>query len=155
MAVAATGPHRGDMTTRDGRLVRVWSAVLGSLVPWAAVLMTVVLAKDGVGVEDVADAGPLYLGFVALPAAVAIAAGRTWATRVVVTVIMTGVAVFAGLQVATIDDGQAGLAVLYVPMAAFPLAGVVHVCQAFEARFRYGDPPISRFRRRPSTARRQ
>ncbi|HWI03343.1 MAG TPA: hypothetical protein VNT52_05865 [Acidimicrobiales bacterium] len=126
------------MTRDDAKLepVRVWSAVLGSLVPWAALLVTIALAEDGVGVGDLAGAGPLYLGFVALPSALAIAAGRTHATRLAVTLVMAGVAVFAGVQVATIDDGQAGLAVLYVPMVAFPLAAVVSACEAALDRYR-------------------
>ena len=108
----------------------MWSAVLGSLVPWAALLVTIMLAEDGVGVDDLAAAAPLYLGFVALPSAIAIGAGGTTAVRLAVTLVMTGVAVFAGVQLATIDDGQAGLAVIYVPMVAFPLAGVVRACEA-------------------------
>jgi hypothetical protein len=142
MAVAPARLHGGAVTTDDGRLgpVRVWSAVLGSLVPWVALLLTVPLAKDGVGMDDVAGAAPLYLAFVALPSALAIGAGRTAATRLAVTLLMTGVAVFAGVQVATIDDGQAGLAVLYVPMVAFPLTGVVRTCQLFDARLRPDEP---------------
>ena len=118
----------------------MWSAALASLVPWLALLVTIALAKDGVGVDDVAAAGPLYLAFVALPSAIAIVAGRTAVTRLALTLMMTGVAVFAGLQVATIDDGQAGLAVVYVPMVAFPLVGVVRACQVVEARLRSAEP---------------
>ena len=72
------------------------------------------------------------------------AAGGTWATQLAVTLVMTGVAVFAGIEVATIDDGQAGLAVIYVPMVASPLVGVVRVCQAVEARLRSGGPDRTR-----------
>src|SRR5688572_9597159 len=101
------------MTTNDARLepVRMWSAALASLAPWLALLVTIALAEDGVGLDDVVAAAPLYLGFVALPSAIAIGAGRTVVSQVAVTLVMTGVAVFAGIQVATIDDGQAGLAV--------------------------------------------
>jgi hypothetical protein len=130
------------MTTDDGRRqpVRVWFSVLGSLATCAALLLTIALAEDGVGLDDLAGALPLYLTFVSLPSAIAIAAGRTWATQVAVSLVIIGVAVFAGFQVATIDDGQAGLAVFYVPMVAFPLAAVVQACQAVEARLRSGGP---------------
>jgi hypothetical protein len=142
MARPSAGLHGGAMTTDDARLgaVRVWSAVLGSLVPCVALLTTITLAEDGVGVDDLAAAAPLSLFFVAVPSAIAIVASRNAATRAAVTLVMTGVAVFAGVQVATIDDGQAGLAVIYVPMVAFPLAGVVQACHALEGRFRSGEP---------------
>jgi hypothetical protein len=137
MARPRAGPHRGVMTTSDGT-VRVWFAVLGSLVPWAALLMTIALAEASVGIGDLGGAAVFSLAFVALPSAVAIAAGRTRATQVAVALVMAGVAVFAGVQVATIDDGQAGLAVFYVPMVAFPLAGVVRAGQRFDERLRSG-----------------
>jgi len=142
MAGAPARPHRGAMMTDDARPgpARVWSAVLGSLLPCVALLTTITLAEDGVGVDDLAAAAPLSLFFVAVPSAIAIISGRNAATRAAVTLVMTGVAVFAGFQVATIDDGQAGLAVIYVPMVAFPLAGVVQACQALEGRFRSGEP---------------
>jgi hypothetical protein len=43
---------------------------------------------------------------------------------------MTNVrSVFAGVQMASIEDGQAGLAVIWVPMVALPLAVVIAVCE--------------------------
>jgi hypothetical protein len=77
---------------------------------------------------------------------VAIVSGRSAVTRVVVTVVMAGVAVFAGVQMAAIDDGQAGLAVFLVPMVAYPLAGVVSIGGA--AMRRWSTPRRPRARRR-------
>ncbi|MGI8983120.1 MAG: RDD family protein [Acidimicrobiales bacterium] len=114
----------------------MWSSLLGSLVPWLALMAAVVVAGDGVTVSSVVAAAPLYAVFVALPSMVAIVAGRWWAKRLAVTVVMTGVAAYAGVQMVTVDDGQAGLAVLWVPMAALPLGGIVWVGGAVVARYR-------------------
>lgn len=58
---------------------------------------------------------------------VAIVAGRTLLSQLAVTGVLTAVAAYAGLQVATVDGGQAGLAVLWVHVAAFPLAVAIWV----------------------------
>lgn len=91
----------------DDRLgpVRVWSSALGSLVPWAALLVTVSLAEDELQVDVMPAFAVLCLAFVAVPSMVAIVAGRSPVTRVAVALVMTGVAVFAGVQVTAIDDG--------------------------------------------------
>lgn len=130
MADPGVGPHGGEMTTR------VWSGVLGSLAPWLALHLTIVLAENNVRYDSLVGAAVVSLFFVALPSMIAITAGRSRDIRLAVTIVMTAVAVFAGLQVATIDDGQAGLAVLYVPMVAFPLALVVSACEAALDRYR-------------------
>lgn len=91
----------------DDRLgpVRVWSSALGSLVPWAALLVTVSLAEDELQVDVMPAFAVLCLAFVAVPSMVAILAGRSPVTRMAVALVMTGVAVFAGVQVTAIDDG--------------------------------------------------
>lgn len=103
--------------------VRVGSAVVGSLVPWAAFLLAGALADEGA--VHLLPAVPFYLLFVAVPSMIAIVAGRTALARLAVGAAMTAVAGYAGVQVATIDDGQAGLAVLWVHVVAVPLAAVV------------------------------
>lgn len=72
---------------------------------------------------------PLYLGFVALPSLLPLAAARAGVMRAAVLVLMTGVAVLA---VAT-DDAQAGLAVFLVPYVAVPLAALLWIGQAVAA----------------------
>ena len=129
MSGAGAGPHAGDMT-------RIWSGVLGSLAPWLALQVTIVLAGDTLYPDGLVGGAVLCLFFVAVPSMIAITTGRLWTTRLAVTVVMTAVAVFAGYRVASIDDGQAGLAVLYVPMAAFPLAIVVSAGEAALDRYR-------------------
>jgi hypothetical protein len=135
------------MRTDDDRIgrARLWSSVLGSLVPWAALLMTVSLTEDNLLLDVLPAAAVLWLVFVAVPSMVAIVVGRSAVTRVVVTVVMTGVAVFAGVQMAAIDDGQAGFAVVLVPMVAYPLAGVVWAGGA--AMRRWSTPRRPRARR--------
>jgi hypothetical protein len=129
MAHPQAALHGGGMTS-------LWTAALGSLAPWLALQVTIVLAEGTLHEESLVGRAVLSLFFVAAPSMMAIAAGRSSETRLAVTVVMTAVAVFAGLQVATIDDGQAGLAVFYVPMVAFPLAGVVAGCEAALDRYR-------------------
>jgi hypothetical protein len=119
--------------------------VLGSLVPWTALLVTISLAEDNLQVDVLPAAALLWLGFVALPSMVAIVVGRSAVTRVAVTVVMTAVAVFAGVEMAAIDDGQAGLAVILVPMVAYRLAGVVWAGGA--AMRRWSTPQRPRARR--------
>ena len=123
MVGAGAGPHGWAMTT-----TRLWSSALCSLVPCFGLLAALLLSG-----ERALAGGPgavaVYLGFVAVPSMVAIASSRSAVIRVVVTVVMTGVAVFAGVQMPSIDDGQAGLAVIWVPTVAFPLALVVGVCE--------------------------
>lgn len=136
------------MMTDDDRVgrARLWSSVLGSLVPWVALLVTISLAEDNLQVDVLPLAALFWLGFVALPSGVAIVVGRSAATRMVVTVVMTGDAVFAGVEMAAIDDGQAGFPVILVPMVAFPLAGVVSAGGA--AMRRWSTPRRPRARRR-------
>jgi hypothetical protein len=125
--------------TRELDAVRVGSAVLGSLLAWLAFLLAGILASDRE--LRLFPAAPLYLLFVAGPSLVAILAGRTALTRMFVTGVMTAVAAYAAMQIVTIDDGQAGLAVLFVPYVAFPLATTVWVGGAVLAARKERRPP--------------
>jgi len=112
-----------------------WIAVLASLIPWAAFLLALALGDVGVdsgwiSSDGLGTAAPAALGFVALPAALPLVAARTGLLRLGALVVMTAVAVVAGVLVVTTDDAQAGLAVLWVPMAAIPLAVVLWIGHA-------------------------
>ncbi len=120
---AGADPHGWAMPT-----MRLWSSALCSLVPALGLLTAISLSGERVMAGGL-GAVAAYVGFVAVPSMVAIASSRSAVIRVVLTLVMTGVAVFAGVQMASIDDGQAGLAVFWVPMVAFPLAVVVVVCE--------------------------
>lgn len=132
MAGAGAGAHGEDMTRE-----RLWSSALCSLAPCLGLLAAIALAGGDVFDGNLADS----LGVVAVPSMVAIVAGRLALTRLVVTVIMTAVAVFAGLQIGSSNSGLAGLAVMYVPMVGIPLAGGVWFCESVEAynRLRKGE----------------
>jgi hypothetical protein len=104
---------------------RAWTAAAGSLVPWAALLAAVTLV-DGPPAEPGVVAAP-YLVFVALPSFLAALAGRSAAVQVLVLVVLTAVAAWAGVEMATTEDAQAGLAVLLVPFVALPLGVAVAV----------------------------
>ncbi len=123
MAHPGLGRHRVGMT-------RAWSGALGSLGPWLAFLLTILLADDSLYANGVVSMIVITLFFVAAPSMVPITVARSWGTRLAVTGVMTAVAVFAALRVVGIDDGQAGFALIYVPMVAFPLAGIVSACES-------------------------
>jgi hypothetical protein len=123
-AMSTTQPHAGR--------ARLRSSILASFVPWAAFLGATVLAD--LWVDDrstshggLAAAAPHYLGFVALPSLLPLAAARRGATWIVVLVVMTAVAVVAGILAVTTDDAQAGLAILWVPFVAVPSACVLWI----------------------------
>ena len=120
-------------------LRRLGTAGIASLVPWLALLVAAEIAYDGPA--SVRPAGLLYLGFVALHCMLPLAAARAALTRLVVLVVLTSIAAYAGWQMATIDDGQAGLAVLLVPLVAVPLGVVLWTGEVIAAhrRSRAGD----------------
>lgn len=127
-----------------GRAVNPWPAVLASLIPWAAFLLATAVADVWVDYEStslggLAAAAPFYLGVVALPSMLPLLAARAGVMRLAVLVVMTAVAAISGVLVVTTDDAQAGLAVLWVPFVAIPLAAVLWVGQAVAAR-RTGTP---------------
>ena len=100
---------------------------MASLIPWSAFLVVVAIVNDSAPPSGLLAAALPYLGFVALPSLAPIVAARARRTRLIVVVVMTAVAAAAGVLVATSDDAQAGLAVLWVPFVAIPLAVVLWV----------------------------
>nr|MDQ3642461.1 hypothetical protein [Actinomycetota bacterium] len=118
------------------KLHRLGIAGIASLVPWLALLIAAEIADDGPAFVRAPAAGLLYLGFVAWPCLLPLAAARAVATRLAVLVVLTSVAAFAGWQMATIEDGQAGLAVLFVPYVAIPLGVVLWTVEVIVAHRR-------------------
>ena len=92
--------------------------------------------------------------FVAPPAYLAIVVARHPAVRWAVLAVVTAAAAVAGVLVATTDDAQAGLAVLWVAYVALPLALAVWLGQRIVAARRVRraaavhPPPGRRGRRR-------
>ena len=123
------------------KLHRLAISVVASLVPCLTLLVAAEIADDGPAFVRAPAAGLLYLGFVALPCLLPLAAARAALTRLAVLVVLTSVAAWAGWQMATIDDGQAGLAVLFVPFVAIPLGVVLWTVEVIVAhrRGRAGD----------------
>lgn len=76
----------------------------------------------------------MFPGSVALPAMVPLVVERAGATRAGVLIVMTAMPTISAVLVVTTDDAQAGLAVLWVPFVAIPLATVVWIGQAVAAR---------------------
>lgn len=131
-------PAPSDLNRSEGAR-RIWTAALASLIPWAAFLLATVVADNWVDYKStslggLAVASPFYLGAVALPSMLALLAARAGVMQIVVLVLLTLVAAVAGVLVMTTDDAQAGLAVLWVPYAAIPVAAVAWVGQAVAAR---------------------
>lgn len=112
----------------------MWSSVLASLVPLVAFLVAGTVSDEGIPVGRTVAVAPLYLAFVSLPAFAAIIAGRSWVTRLLVTIAMSAVAAAAGVAMANSNDAQAGLLVLWVPMAAALVAAGVWVVGAIGRR---------------------
>lgn len=117
----------GALTCRSLR-----TAVLGSLIPWAAFI--VVVAVDAAPAINLPAAAAIYLVFVALPSAVPVAATRSRSALLAALVVMTAVSPFATIGMTTSDDAQARLAVLLVPYVALPLGTAIWVAQAVPQR---------------------
>ena len=118
------------------KLHRLEFAGIASLVPWLALLVAGEITDDGPAFARAPAAGLLYLGFVALPCVLPLAAARAALTRLAVLLLLTSVAAYAGWQMATIEDGQAGLAVLLVPYVAIPLGVVLWTLEVIAAHRR-------------------
>jgi hypothetical protein len=117
-----------------------------ALIPWAAFLVATYAASvvSDVSSPDLAGlalSAPLYLAFVALPVLAPLSAARRRWMIVTVTVVTTVTAAVAGVLVATTDDAQAGLAVLWVPYVALPLWLVVRMAEWLLPRARSVDNP--------------
>lgn len=122
-----------------------WIAIPASLVPCAAFVLAMVITDKVVDAKSLSSEGlpalvPYCLGFVALPSALPLAVARRHASRILVAVALTLVAALAGALIVATDDAQAGLAVLWVPLVAVPLAVVVGLAQALAGRRRSSPP---------------
>lgn len=133
----------------DGKNVSEGSWGLGrvagaSLVPWAA-FMTAAIVGDAFVQDRTLDVGgmlrssPFYLWVIALFSFFPVVAGRSRRVQAAATLVMTTLAVWAGLTAVAVDDGQAGLSVLIIPPAGLVLAVLVLLGQAV-ARFRSREP---------------
>jgi hypothetical protein len=115
------------------------TAAAASLIPWAgfiaAAALTDVVRGDptATSISDVARAAPSLLAFIALPSALALLVARTRALRLLALLAMTAASATAGVAVTASDDAQAGLALLWVPLLALPLAAVLWVGQTVAA----------------------
>ncbi len=141
MACLIVDSHYRSMGTTEsrGRGESPEAAALASLIPWAAFLIAATAADTLVdgwsgSLGGLAATAPFYLGLVAVPSMLPLLAARTSTTRLVVLAVMTAVATASAVVVATHDDAQAGLAALWVPYVAIPLAVVLLVGHAVVAR---------------------
>jgi hypothetical protein len=105
-------------------------AVLGTLAPCLAFLAGLAVAdlwveyKD-LGLRDDATVGNMafYFGlFFIVPTFFPIWLTSTGRSRILVIGLLSTVAFWAGVQVMTVDDAQAGFAVFLVPMAAIAIS---------------------------------
>lgn len=103
---------------------------LVALVPWLAFWVASLTADQWIDFRQITLAGlPRYVPFtlvlVYLPALAAVAAAPIGVVRYLVTVLVSGVAIWAGVTSIAMDDGQAGFSVFWVPLVALPLAALV------------------------------
>lgn len=137
----------GDQQGQDHARLR--TSALASLVPVAAFLLVTAIADRHVdhtsrSLSALVAAAPFYVAFIGLPSLLPLAAARAGVTWLATLAAMTAVAAIAGIAVVTSDDAQAGLAALWVPLAAIPLALVLWVGQAVAARWSTARRPPNR-----------
>lgn len=129
----APGGFGPAVRRRPGALA---AKALVALVPWLMFWVAALTADRWVDFRELTLAGmrsmvPFTLALVFLPALAAVSAAPSGVVRYVVTVLVTGVAVYAGVTVVAMDDGQAGLSIFWVPLIAVPLAVLVAAAAAF------------------------
>lgn len=120
-------------------------AALASLVPWAAFMAAAAATAPFAEYRSVDLAGmlrsaPFYVWVISVFSFFPIVAGRTRRTQAAATLLMTAVAVWAGVVAVAQDDAQAGMAVLVVPPAALALAVVIVAARAVVGLRGRGDP---------------
>ncbi len=103
---------------------------LVALVPWLGFWVAALTADRWIDFREITLAGmrnmvPFTLVIVFLPALAAVCAAPNGVVRYVVTVLVTGVAIWAGVTVIAMDDGQAAFSIMFVPLTALPLAALV------------------------------
>ena len=111
---------------------------LVALVPWLAFWVAAKSADRWIEFRDMGvapnlGAVVLTLVLVFLPALAAVCAAPRGVARHVVTVLVSGVAIYAGVTSIAQDDGQAGFVLFLVPMLVLPLAGMVAIGSVFAA----------------------
>lgn len=114
---------------------------LVALVPWLGFWVAALSTDRYIDFRQltsayVRGAVPFTLAMVFVPALMAVCAAPNGVVRHVVTVLVTGVAIFAGVTVVAMDDGQAGFAIFWVPLIAAPLAVLVGGASAVHDRLR-------------------
>lgn len=117
---------------------------LVALVPWLGFWVAALTADHWIDFRQITLTGmrgavPFTLVMVFLPALAAVAAAPAGVVRYVVTVLVSGVAVWAGVTSIAMDDGQASFSIMMVPVVALPLAGLVAGATAIYHRTR-SDP---------------
>jgi hypothetical protein len=126
---------------RDDEGSTPWRVVLAALKPWAAFVVALGVVDVGRGTAAFASniiVPVAYLGFVGLPSAVPVLIAKPGWMRIAVSMAMTAVALISAVLMATTDDAQAGLAVLWVPLAAMVLTGLTFGWRILDA---YLSPP--------------
>jgi hypothetical protein len=111
---------------------RLLTAALAALVPAVVFNVVSVLSADPtrLTLDDGLTGVLISLGVVWVLSLIPLAVSRHVVAFAGVLVVMTCVAAVAGYLVVTIDDAQAGLAILYVSYVALPLAMAVGLIQA-------------------------
>jgi hypothetical protein len=125
--------------SRSPRSPLLGNIVLLSLLPTATFIIATVVAVQFSTYKHIAVSGTvpqliISVMFVSGPCLVPISVAKPGIVRWCATALMTVVAAIAGALVITTDDAQAGLAVLWVPFAALPLAAAIGIGQAIAAR---------------------
>lgn len=115
------------MSDQQPVLTRLGLAAVASLIPWAAFVAVTWFGDRSTSISHEAAAALSLLAFVALPSALPVAVARARSLRLVAVAVMTAVAAIAGIAMTASDDAQAGLALLWVPLVALPLAAVIWV----------------------------
>ncbi|MGE3620885.1 MAG: RDD family protein [Acidimicrobiia bacterium] len=130
------------MTSSAAPRSRPWlgspaGAATAAILPTIACLLAAIVAEDGpagFGLAAAAGALPYFAALVGLPSLFPIAVARSATLRLGATLLLTVVAVIAGVTAATSQDAQAGLAILLVAYVAIPLGTVLWLGQAVVAR---------------------
>lgn len=135
-----TQPGSDPISTLD-ELVRrhrdsIATKVVLAAVPWLAYWVASVTVDQyidfrEISLGDVRRIMPWTIVMVFLPALAAVWAAPAGVVRHVTTVLLSGLAIFMGITVIAMDDGQAGFAIMWMPLLALPLAGLLAIGTAY------------------------
>jgi hypothetical protein len=125
--------------SRSPRSPLLGNIVVLSLLPTAVFIIAMVVAVQFSTYKHIAVSGTvpqliISVMFVSGPCLVPISVAKPGIARWWATALMTVVAAIAGALVIMTDDAQAGLAVLWVPFTALPLAAAIGIGQAIAVR---------------------